>query len=431
MGSLELTTVLQFIGVYRAKAHDIWQSLLAILSNRDEASLYQYVHTFLLQQGCTTSLLSSDPTLLYGEVLYERAPTLLCYLNYDPQAPTIPQVQAIAGSLLALMAYQALLAARADISPITLKWLLGQKNFTHTSQFQEQATLFQADACLWYEPLMTERTLLGSSDNIVLATGCKGYLSVELQVQTTRVPLHSSCGAIAPNAAWRLLWALNSLKDQWEEILIEGFYDTVMPLEDEAFQRLANLPDTASAQAERWGIPELLMGLRGKQMHYAHILIPICTVNLLNSGEDAPVSVPVTPSYHSIPATAKARVDFYLVPGQDPEDIFDKLKRHLHVRGFSDIRTTLRYAGSPAYTSARHSFVQHVVQGAGHVYGQSPLLLPLLPEYVPISHFTQSSSTPGIILPLYTPELQKGPEDEQQALWKNIAHLTYLLGNGW
>jgi Peptidase dimerisation domain len=430
MGSLELTTVLQFIGVHRAKAYDVWQSLFAILSDHDEVSLYHYVRNFLQQQGFTTSLLSSDPTLLYSEVRYERAPTLLCYLDYDPQAPVTLQVEAIAGNLLALMTYQALLAARADISPVTLKWLLGQKNFTYTSPLQERATLLQADACLWYEPLMTERTLLGSPDKIVLATGCKGYLSVELQVQTTHIPLHSSHGAIVPSAAWRLLWALNSLKDQQEEILIEGFYDTVLPLEDEAFQQLANLPDTAAAQAEHWGIPELLMGLRGKQMHYAHILIPICTIDLLHSGEDAPVSVPITPSYHSIPATAKARVDFYLVPGQDPEDIFDKLKRHLRARGFSDVRVTLQYAGSPAYTSARHSFVQHVIQNTERVYDQSPILLPLLPEYVPISRFTQSS-IPGIILPLYAPELQEQPKDEQQALWKNVAHLAYLLGNGW
>ena len=432
MGPLELTTILQLIDAHQTQTYDICKSLSAILSNRDDASLSRYVLTFLQRQGLTADLLSSHPILLYGEVQHETAPTLLCYINYDYEQPSHPQAQAIATSLLSLLIYQTMLTTRADISPITLKWFLGQKNVPHTSWLQQcimqQPTLFQTDAYLWFEPLMRERTLLGTSDRLILATGNKGYLSVELHVQTAHNSLHSSYGAIAPNAAWRLLWALNTLKDQREEILIEGFYDTMVPLEDDAFQQLADLPDTAATQATRWGLPDLLMGLRGKQMHYTHFLTPTCTINLLFSDEDAPGHLPIMPSHHSIPATARAIVDFYLIPGQDPADIFDKLKRHLQTRGFSDIHVTLRHAGSPTYTPAHHNFVQQVIQSAERVYGCNPILLPLLPEYVPIQSFTKNPCPPVIILPLYMLESQEQDVDGSKTLWKgSAAHLIYTM----
>jgi acetylornithine deacetylase/succinyl-diaminopimelate desuccinylase-like protein len=161
---------------------------------------------------------------------------------------------------------------------------------------------------------------------------------------------------------------------------------------------------------------------KGKQMHYAHVLTPTCTINRLTSGEDA-----TAPENHSIPATARAIVDFHLVPGQEPVDIFDKLKRHLCTRGFADIHVTLRDAGLPAYTPAHHSFVQQVVQSAERVYGQAPLILPVLPEHVPIQALTQNLSTPTIILPLYPPRNTKYAGTEWQNLCNGIALLTSIM----
>jgi hypothetical protein len=42
--------------------------------------------------------------------------------------------------------------------------------------------------------------------------------------------VHSGLGgSIFPNAAWRLVWALSTLKDQNEHIRLPGHYDTVKP----------------------------------------------------------------------------------------------------------------------------------------------------------------------------------------------------------
>ncbi|MDX1447313.1 MAG: hypothetical protein R3333_14080, partial [Lishizhenia sp.] len=63
---------------------------------------------------------------------------------------------------------------------------------------------------------------------------------VELSVQTAERESHSGLGgSIFPNAAWRLVWALRSLKDEDEKILISGFYDDIQPPSEKDLDLLA------------------------------------------------------------------------------------------------------------------------------------------------------------------------------------------------
>jgi hypothetical protein len=66
-----------------------------------------------------------------------------------------------------------------------------------------------ADACIWE---------FGSVDyegTAQQALGMRGICYVELSVQTADIDAHSGLGgSIFPNAAWRLTWALSTLKDQ-------------------------------------------------------------------------------------------------------------------------------------------------------------------------------------------------------------------------
>src|SRR5262249_24750626 len=58
--------------------------------------------------------------------------------------------------------------------------------------------------------------------------GLRGICYVELGVETPRVDVHSGVGgSIFPNAAWRLTWALGTLKGRDERVRIPGFYDPV------------------------------------------------------------------------------------------------------------------------------------------------------------------------------------------------------------
>ncbi|HLZ59107.1 MAG TPA: peptidase dimerization domain-containing protein [Ktedonosporobacter sp.] len=203
----------------------------------------------------------------------------------------------------------------------------------------------------WEETLQWE--VLGmewlEDDMPIQALGKKGLLRVELEVQTSPHEISSAHGGIVPNAAWRLLWALGSLKSPQEEILIEGFYDTLTFPEDETVEFLRTLPDSAPRLAQQWGLPQLLLELQGFQLYYVWLLTPTCTITGIQSGtlREEPGGLD---AHRTIPGRARAQVDFQLVPGQEPHDIFAKLQRHLQVQGFSDIEVRLlesRPAASP------------------------------------------------------------------------------------
>ena len=355
----------------------------------------------LQSRSIHTALLNNDNSFIYGELDNGASRTLLFSQYYTANLPAIWELLPIATWLIALDVYRECVGK----IPVNIKWLLHGSGNADASALhsivEEHRQQLQADGCLWSRPLTIEESIVWPiADNIPLFfLGIRGLLCVELTAHVTTNPVPSHYGSIAPNAAWRLLWALNSLKGANEEIRIEGFYDTLAPIEDEALSSLYTLPDTAPTLARQWGMKELLLGLQGFQMHYAHLLTPTCTINFLTGGnETGSPSSPSAPSFPlQIPSQARAQVDFYLLPGQEPDDIFARLQHHLHSRGFSDIQARLLYRCPPAYTPLADSFVQLVCDATTRAYAHKPLILPMLPEAHPLSLLQHRTGMPILI----------------------------------
>src|SRR5205085_4231195 len=88
---------------------------------------------------------------------------------------------------------------------------------------RERARL-AADACLWEFGYVDHR------DVPLQFAGLRGICYVELSVRSAATDVHSGLGgSILANAAWRLTWALASLKGADERVRIPGFYDAVRP----------------------------------------------------------------------------------------------------------------------------------------------------------------------------------------------------------
>ncbi|GAC1365629.1 MAG: hypothetical protein NVS2B12_12750 [Ktedonobacteraceae bacterium] len=229
---------------------------------------------------------------------------------------------------------------------------------------------------------------------------------MELRVQTSDLQeeaRYAQYGAIVPNAAWQLLWALNAVKDRREDILIEGFYDALWSVEDEVFDALATMADTSSLSA-RWGGQEALLGLQGRQQYYTYFLTPTCSITHLQAGQmlgdlknlknlgdlgDQPAH---------IPSLASAQLDFQLVPAQDPLDLYAKLQRHLHNEGHTNVQTQLLRAVHPTYTPLSNPFVQSVVQATTVAYGRSPQLLPLISTVAPLYPLRPQLAFPVVLM---------------------------------
>src|SRR5207249_773619 len=101
----------------------------------------------------------------------------------------------------------------------------------------------------------------------------------ELSVETAALDVHSGLGgSIFPNAAWRLVWALATLKGPDERIRIPGHYDSVKPPTARDRELIAALPEAADDLRERYGLKQFLRGMTGgPELRIAEVFEPTCT----------------------------------------------------------------------------------------------------------------------------------------------------------
>ena len=89
--------------------------------------------------------------------------------------------------------------------------------------------------------------------------GMRGLAYFELSVDTASLDCHSGLGgSLIANAAWRLVWALSTIKGVDERIRIPGFYDKARPATPRDLEYLAGLPDESAAFVETYGVSGFL-----------------------------------------------------------------------------------------------------------------------------------------------------------------------------
>jgi len=242
--------------------------------------------------------------------------------------------------------------------------------------------LLQADACIWEGGGVTW------DGRPYLTLGVKGLLYVELEVQALARDAHSSWGTVLPNAAWRLVWALASLKGDDEQVRIPGFYDRVRPPAPEEEAAVAALPAEEEETLRAYGAQGFVCGLSGVEVRRRHVFEPTATIDGLVAGYTGPGPKTV------LPARAVAKLDFRLVPDQDPEDILEKLRRHLEAAGFADVQVRALAGERPARTPIGHPFVALVRRVLAEAYGREPAVVPSMAGTGPLYPFVHTLGLP-------------------------------------
>jgi len=205
----------------------------------------------------------------------------------------------------------------------------------------------------------------------VLTLGVKGLLYLELHCRTTNSDSHSATAAVIPSPAWRLNWALSSLKAPDETVLIEGFYDGVRDWWEDEIEALRAMPADDQKQLKEKGLKAYLDNVSGLEYRKRLYGRPTCNICGIETGYTGPGLKTV------LPAEAKAKLDFRLVPDQRPEDILDKLRRHLDAGGFTDIEIhPIAAHEAPVRVSLQDPFVKFCAQTAEEFYGKKALLTP-------------------------------------------------------
>jgi acetylornithine deacetylase/succinyl-diaminopimelate desuccinylase-like protein len=320
----------------------------------------------------------SDRTLIFYNHYDVQPPEPLELWDSAPFEPSIRDGKVFArgvsddkGHILCrLAAIDAFLAVEDDL-PCNVKFIIeGEEEIgsPNLPEFiKDNADVLAGDACIWE---------FGGVDHEgapVQVAGLRGICYVELSVETATQDAHSGLGgSIFPNAAWRLIWALNSLKDSDELIRIPGFYDRVVPPTELDLELLAKLPDSAEEYRLRYGIQSFVKGLTGGlELERETIFSPTCTICGLTSGYQGEGTKTV------LPAKARAKVDFRLVPDQDPDEVLLLLSNHLDEGGFRDIEINYLAGEHPARTDPNDPFLKLVVETARDVYGEPQRIIPM------------------------------------------------------
>ena len=137
------------------------------------------------------------------------------------------------------------------------------------------------------------------------------------------------------------------------------------------------IPDIKTALSDTFGIDRFLRGKKGNDLRKA-VFEPTCNIAGFGSGYQGPGTKTV------IPAKAMAKIDFRLVPNQDPEDIYTRLRSYLDQNGLEDIQIQVLGKMWPFTTPMDDPFVQLTAALAQEVYGKETLIGPITGGSSPI-----------------------------------------------
>jgi acetylornithine deacetylase/succinyl-diaminopimelate desuccinylase-like protein len=356
------------------------------------AECAKLVEEMMREVGLSTKILSGEKgnPVVHGEVKSKSSgKTLLFYDHYDVQPPEPLEkwdyepfsskivngriygrgVTDNKGNFVSrLKAVQAFLETFGDV-PVNIKFFVEGEEEIGSPNLEPIVKAYRhvlaADAAIWE---------FGGTDRQGrphLYLGLKGVLSVELRAKGARKDVHSANAPLIPNPAWRLVWALNALKGEDEKILVDGFYDNVVQPSAEEIKCLRRIPFEEKELKEELGLKEFLKGFSGFKALKVLLYQPTCTINGFSAGYIGKGSKTV------LPHEAMAKLDFRLVPNQKPDEIFEKLVRHLKKHGFGDIEIVRHGSTEPAKTPINDPFVGLVAKTAEKVYGKKAVVYPL------------------------------------------------------
>ena len=260
----------------------------------------QLVSKMLRKSGIKSEILrlKGASPLVYGEIKSKKNPhrTILFYNHYDVQPaepfelwddpPFSGKVKGNKifgrgsaddkGELVTrIKAVEAFLQQTGDV-PCNVKFVIeGEEEIGSVNiekYLKKYQTKFSCDGVIW------EFGYVDAKNRPIIGLGMKGLLYVELTVRESIRDAHSSLAVIIKNPAWRLVEALNTLRDSSGKILIRDWYKEVTPFSKQDLQLLSSEPFDESSFKSEYGITEFVNGKKGLQVKKALAGDPTCNI---------------------------------------------------------------------------------------------------------------------------------------------------------
>jgi len=275
--------------------------------------------------------------------------------------------------------------------------------------------------------------------------GVRGVMGMGLTTYGATRVLHSGhYGNWSPNPAVMLVQLLASMRDDEGTILIDGFYDDVLPISDNQRSAIEATPDVETGLKD-----ELSLGRTegGDNRLLEQIMNPAMNLDGLAAGNVGAAA------RNAIPNRATAALDFRLVPDQHPERVRELVENHLRSLGYYVVNEE-----PDAQTLQSHERVVRVTGGGGYPAASTPtdlpvsvaveavvrdafdrqlVTVPLLGGSLPLYTFEEVLGVPFVIVPMVNHDNNQHGANENlriQNLWDGLemyAALMARLGHVW
>ncbi len=286
--------------------------------------------------------------------------------------------------------------------------------------------LFDADLLLFCDgPMHQSRTMQ-------LVFGVRGSKTLDITTYGASRPLHSGhYGNWAPNPIMRLAHLLTSMRDESGRILIDGYYDDVIPLSELERAAIAAMPDVMRPLQDELSIhtPE------GGGMRLEELI----TLPALNTRGMVAGGVGVK-GRNIILSSATVSLNLRLVPGHQPKRVRELIEAHLAGQGFHIVyedpsaeilgeyekvaKLDWRGAGYPALRTALDNPTSLRLTRLMRLIEPELIVTPTMGGSLPLHEFGSRLSAPIIILPLANHDNNQHAENENirlQNIWDAMA----------
>ncbi len=299
---------------------------------------------------------------------------------------------------------------------------------------EDNRELLDADLLLFCDGPMHQ------SRQTQIVFGVRGDTTVDITTYGPARPLHSGhYGNWAPNPIMQLSYLLASMRDETGHILIDGYYDDVVPLSELERDAIAAMPDVTELLKDELGIhtPEG----DGKRLEEL-IALPALNARGIVAGGIG------SKGRNIVLSTATTSLDLRLVPDQTPQRAVELLTAHLREQGYhvvyedpsmDTLRTYEKVAkldwpdpGYPALRTALNHPMSLRLTALMREIAPDLIVTPTMGGSLPLHEFGSRLSAPIIILPLANHDNNQHAENENirlQNLWDAMQVYGAVLAN--
>ncbi|MBM7267103.1 M20/M25/M40 family metallo-hydrolase [Streptococcus sp. 2018037] len=241
----------------------------------------------------------------------------------------------------------------------------------YLSKYKEH--LIGADLLVW------EQGHRNSLHQLEIAGGNKGIVTFDLQVKSADLDIHSSYGGVIDSASWYLLSALQSMRAADGRILVDGIYEQVQEPNERELALVEEFAlATSQSMKDIYGLtlPTLVEARREflKRLYFE----PSITIEGLSTGYLGQGVKTI------IPAQASAKMEVRLVPGLEPHDVLDKIRKHLDKHGFDKVEVIFTLGEMSYRSDMSHPAIVNVIELAKKLTPEGVAVLPTSPGTGPM-----------------------------------------------